>query len=144
MIFPDWAAASTETETALPLYTEWAVDWETETFAQRNGKPYTVTGDEALRIWVYRALRPESCRFLYSAYSHDYGNQLAACLSGRTDQGILESLLRKEIRDTLLVSPYIQQVDGFGFARSPGGLEVRFAVHTVYEGFTTQTEVVSL
>lgn len=144
MIFPDWAAASVETETAQPLYTEWAVDWEKESFAQRNGKPYTVTGDEALRIWVYRALRPESCRFLYSAYSHDYGNQLAACIRGQTNQGILESLLRREIRDTLLVSPYIRQVDGFSFTRTPAGLTVRFAVHTVYEGFTTQTEVVSL
>ena len=141
MIFPDWTAASEKTEAALPLYTEWAVDWEAETFALRNGKHYTVTGDEALRIWVYRALRPESCRFLYSAYSHDYGNQLAACLSGQTNQGILESLLRKEIRDTLLVSPYIRQVDGFSFIRGPKGLTVRFAVHTVYEGFTTQTEV---
>lgn len=141
MIFPDWAAASETAETTLPLYTEWAVDWEEGAFALRNGRHYTVTGDEALRIWVYRALRPESCRFLYSAYSHDYGNQLAACLSGQTDRGILESLLRKEIRDTLLVSPYIRQVDGFSFTRSPKGLTVRFAVHTVYEGFTTQTEV---
>lgn len=143
MIFPDWAAVSAETEAALPLYTEWAVDWEAGAFARRDGKHYTVTGDEALKIWVYRALRPESCRFLYSAYSHDYGNQLAACLSGRTDQGILESLVRREIRDTLLVSPYIRQVDGFSFSRSGGALTVRFAVHTVYEGFTTQTELVS-
>ena len=141
MMFPDWAAASVETETALPLYTEWAVDWEEGAFALRNGKHYTVSGDEALRIWVYRALRPESCRFLYSAYSHDYGNQLAVCLSGQMNLGILESLLRKEIRDTLLVSPYIREVDGFSFTRTPNGLTVRFAVHTVYEGFTMQTEV---
>ena len=144
MIFPDWAAAAPKAESELPLYTEWAVDWEAETFAERGGKPYTVSGDEALRIWVYRALRPESCRFLYSAYSHDYGNQLATCLSGQMNRGILENLLRKEIRDTLLVSPYIREVDGFSFTRTPHGLTVRFAVHTVYEGFTTQTEVESL
>ena len=144
MIFPDWTAAAQQMEAELPLYTEWAVDWETGAFASRNGEHYTVTGDEALRIWVFRALHPETCRFLYSAYSHDYGNQLMNCMYGRTDQGILESLLRKEIRDTLLVSPYIRQVDGFSFTRNGGRLTARFVVHTIYEGFATQTEVVSV
>jgi len=142
MIFPDWGTAETETGSRkLPLYTEWAMDWETGAFALRDGKPYTVTGDEALRIWVRCALHPENQRFLYSAHSDAYGNQLAAYMTGRSDQGILENLLRRELRETLLVSPYIRQVDGFAFSRSGSHLTVRFRVHTVYNDFTTQTEV---
>lgn len=142
MIFPDWGTAEARSESGdLPLYTEWAMDWDAGAFAARNGLPYTVTGDEALRIWVRCALHPENQRFLYSAHSEAYGNQLATYMTGRSDQGILENLLRRELRETLLVSPYIRQVDGFSFSRSGSCLTVRFRVHTIYDGFTTQTEV---
>ena len=58
-------------------------------------------------------------------------------------QGILENLLTKEIQDTLLVSPYIKQVDGFSFTRQGSRLTVSFTVHTVYEDFTSNTEVLT-
>ena len=68
MIFPDWGTApnTDSEEAALPLFREWAVDWENQTFAQRNGQPYLVSGDEALKIWVTKALRPESERWTVS------------------------------------------------------------------------------
>lgn len=144
MIFPDWGASTAEaTAQELPLYTEWAVDWETGGFALRDSKPYTVTGAEALKTWVRCALHPESRRFLFSAHSADYGNQIADFLAESAGEGILESLLKKEIQETLLVSPYIRQVDGFSFTRQGSRLTVCFTVHTVYEDFTTDTEVLT-
>ncbi len=70
MIFPDWGTApnTDSEEAALPLFREWAVDWENQTFAQRNGQPYLVSGDEALKIWVTKALRPESERWTVSPF----------------------------------------------------------------------------
>ena len=51
MIFPDWGTApDTAPEAALPLFREWAVDWENGCFALRRGEPYLVSGDEALKI----------------------------------------------------------------------------------------------
>lgn len=141
MIFPDWSGGGQTPARGLPLYTEWAVDWEAEAFALRNGEPYTVSGAEALRVWVYLALRPESVRFLYSAHSADYGNQLAELLSERAENGILESLVEREVRETLLVSPYITGVDGFAFSRDGSRLTARFTVHTVYDSFESETEV---
>jgi hypothetical protein len=143
MIFPDWGETpSTEDATAaLPLLTEWAVDWKSKRFAQRNGDFYTVTGVEALKIWVDRALRTESQRFWYTAWSTDYGNELAGLLGGVTDQGILESLLRQYIREALLVSPYISEVDGFSFSKQGSRVTVACTVHSVYETFTQWTEV---
>ena len=130
MIFPDWGTApDTAPEEALPLFREWAVDWENRCFALRRGEPYLVSGDEALKIWAARALRPESQRFRYTAWSADYGNELTLLLGGCVDQGILESQVRQYVRDALLACPYIREVDG------------RFTVHTVYEEFTQKTEV---
>lgn len=142
MIFPDWGTAvSADNSKDLPLYTEWAMDWERGEFALRGGQPYLVTGDEALCLWVRCALHPENIRFLYSAHSADYGNQLETLFSGRTDQGILENLLKKEIQETLMVSPYITAVDDFAFTRAGSRLTVCFTVHTVYNGFVSGTEV---
>ena len=141
MIFPDWGAQTAENGgEELPLYTEWAMDWDGGAFALRDGKPYTVTGDEALRIWVRYALDPGNVRFLYTAHSSQYGNQLTARMAEQGD--ILESLLRREIKETLLVSPYVTAVDGFAFTYQGSRLTARFRVRTVYGGFDTETEVV--
>lgn len=143
MIFPDWGETPVETAGGgeLPLFTEWAADWEKGSFAVRDGAFYTVTGAEALKIWIARALRPESERFAYTAWSPAYGNEFSALLGGVTDQGILESLLRQYIRDALLISPYILAVDGFSFSKAGSRTEVRFTVHSVYEEFTQKMEV---
>ena len=135
MIFPDWGASPAEDAAELPLYTEWAVDWEAGTFALRNGEPYLISGVEALKNWVRCALHGGSVRYLYSAHSADYGNALAALMGESGDRGILENRLRKEIRETLLVSPYITAVDGFAFTRQGGCMRAAFTVHTVYETF---------
>ena len=144
MIFPDWGGQTAEnSEKELPLYTEWAMDWDAGTFALRDGKPYTVTGNEALKIWVRCALHPENARFLYTAHSAEYGNQLAACMAEQTGGDILESLLRREIQETLLASPYITAVDGFAFTRKGNRLTVRFRVGTVYGEFASESEVLT-
>ena len=143
MIFPDWGECPVTSSSGeeLPLFTEWAVDWEAGGFALRNGRFYTVTGIEALKIWVYRALHQESERFRYSAWSWDYGNELGTLLGGCVDRGILESRLRQYIREALLVSPYIKEVDAFSFVQKGSRMEVRFTVHSVYEDFRQGMEV---
>ena len=113
MIFPDWGTApDTAPEEALPLFREWAVDWE-------NGCQ----------------------RFRYTAWSADYGNELTLLLGGCVDQGILESQVRQYVRDALLACPYIREGDGFSFSKKGSRVEARFTVHTVYEEFTQKTEV---
>lgn len=143
MIFPDWgeAPAGTAEKQALPLFTEWAVDWEEKRFALRNGRFYTVTGTEALKIWIARALHRESERFVYTAWSWNYGNELEALLGGCVDQGILESRVKQFVREALLVSPYILALDGFSFRRRGSLLEVAFTAHTVYEDISQKMEV---
>ncbi len=143
MIFPDWGTAPVQAEEAktLPLFTEWAVDWEKKRFALRNGDFYTVTGTEALKIWVARALHLESFRFFYTAWSWAYGNEIHTLLGGCVDQGILENCLRQYIREAILISPYILEADGFSFHKNGSRMEVRFTAHTVYEAFGYRMEV---
>ena len=142
MIFPDWGTAAAQSaDSSLPLFTEWAVDWDAGSFDLQNGRFYTVSGIEALKIWVWRALHPESRRFCYTAWSNDYGNELEQLLGGMSDQGILESRLKQYIRDALLVLPYITAVDGFSVSKQGSRVEAAFTVHTIYDEFTQKLEV---
>ena len=131
MIFPDWGTAPKTAASELPLYRDWAVDWERGAFALRGGKPYLISGTEALRNWVRCALHGESLRYWYSAHSADYGNCLSELMGESMAGGILENRLRKEIRETLLVCPYITGVDGFVFTRKGACMTVRFTVRTL-------------
>ena len=142
MIFPDWGRvprnkrSSPSPSSGSGRWTGRRAPWPSGT-----GEPYTVSGDRALQIWVHKALRPESARFLYTAWSFDYGNEIAALMGYAGDRGILESLLRRAIRDALIVCPYIREVDGFSFAHEGSRVTAAFYVATVYNGFYQQTEV---
>lgn len=138
MIFPDWGVAPEEKETTLPLYREWAVDFENDALLLRDGEPYTVEGAEAVKLWVRLALDARCARWRFSAHSHDYGNELAALFGMSGDAGIRESLLKRTITETLLACPYITGVEGFAFERAGSGVTVRFTVRTVYEAFDTE------
>ena len=49
LLYTSGTAPDTAPEEALPLFREWAVDWENGCFALRRGEPYLVSGDEALK-----------------------------------------------------------------------------------------------
>ena len=140
MIFPDWGTASATEGTALPLYREWAADVEGGRLLLRDGEPYTLEGDEAVKLWVRLALDARCERWKYSAHSGGYGNELAALIGRSGDAGIRESLLQRTITETLLVCPYITGVEGFSFEHKADGATVRFTVKTVYNSFETEAE----
>lgn len=96
MIFPDWGTAPETNESPLPLFREWAVDWESGALALRGGEPYTLEGTEAVKLWVRLGARTQgAARWRYSAHSGDYGNELASLLGRSGDAGIRESLLKR-------------------------------------------------
>lgn len=69
-IFPfiDSTSTSTETNDELPMLKEYAYDFEkNELLLDEGGRTYMVEGNEALRIWIFKALFTERC--LNTAYS---------------------------------------------------------------------------
>lgn len=141
MIFPDWGTAPNEESQSLPLFREWAVDWQKGVLALRDGEPYTVTGTEALKTWVRLALAPECRRFACSAHSHDYGNELETLMGRCADSGIRDSQLRRMVRDALLANPYITGVDGFSVTQTGDTVRVACTVRTVYDSFETEVSL---
>lgn len=130
-LFPELSVANLSDEKRLPMYREWAFDFETEKFKVKHGKYYLVEGLEALKIWIYKALKTE--RFIFNAYSNNYGNEVSTLIGTVEDEDILFSEISRYIEEALLVNPYIVSVGDFSFSHIKSGeISVKFRVGTVY------------
>ena len=99
------ALFSYEGQKRLPLMQEAAVDFNTgQPLLEADGTFRLVSGLEAVRVWVWRALQPDNVRFAYSAHTDSYGNQLHL-LAGKSLPHA-ESRLAGLVRETLQVCPY--------------------------------------
>lgn len=115
---------------ALPLFQEYAYDYEQNQLFLKDGKPYLVSGNEALRIWIFKALH--STRFRHVAYSPNFGNEIETVIGRVTDSGVLKSEIRRFIIEALMVNPYIKELDNFKFSYEGSRLSVEFDCTTVY------------
>lgn len=117
----------------LPLFQEYAWDFERDCFLYDvNGRHILLTGNPALEVWIYKALKTE--RFEYLAYSWQYGIELKPFI-GKV-MGVQErySELRRVITECLMVNPYIKSIDSFSI--TPGNraelVRVHITLTTVY------------
>ena len=133
------ALFSYEGQESLPLLREAAVDLNTgQPILEADGTFRLVSGLEAVRVWVWRALQPDNARYAYSAYTASYGNQLYLLAGKSLPQA--ESRLAGLVRESLLVCPYITGVERFSFTREGCRLVASFTVRTVYGEMTAESE----
>lgn len=119
-------------ESELPLFKEMAIDFETGEPIIKNDEIVTLEGAEALKVWIWRALKTE--RYKYKAYSNNYGNELKEQLGTIYDKTIKDAILENEIRECLGVNPYIVRLHSFSI-ETPEGMQhpyIYFSVDTVY------------
>ena len=133
------ALCSYEKPAALPLMTEVAVDFVSgQPILETDGRFRLVSGLEAVRVWVWRALQADNLRFAFAAHTDSYGNQLHL-LAGKA-MPEAESRLPGLIKEALLVCPYITGVDHFTFTREADCLRAAFTVRTVYGALEAESE----
>lgn len=123
----------------LPLMQEVGVDFHTgQPLLELDGSFRLVSGLEAVRVWVWRALQPDNTRYAYSAHTVSYGNQFHLLAGKSLPQA--ESRMAGLVRETLLVCPYITGVERFSFTREGSRLIAAFTVRTVYGEMSAESE----
>ena len=78
-ISPEVLESSESSE--LPMFREYAYDFENNCLLLRDGNTYLVEGNEALRIWIFKALTTE--RFRYTAYDGAFGSEIHTLIGTR-------------------------------------------------------------
>ena len=132
-IFPFIDSSTTAEESEdLPMLKEYAYDYEkNELLLDQHGKTYMVEGNEALRIWIFKALT--TARYHYTAYRFAFGEEWEDQIVGRSMDGdILKLELERFIIEALMVNPYIKRLDNFVYENNLTGLTVTFDVTSVY------------
>lgn len=131
-IFPFIDFNAVETSPSLPLFREYAYDFEkNELKRDKNGKTYLVEKNEALRIWIFKALSTE--RFHYTAHSDAYGEEFTEQLIGHSlERETAELELERYLTEALMVNPYIQKLDNFSFELISHEMHVEFDCTSIY------------
>lgn len=123
--------AEKEIET-LPIFTEYAIDFETLEPLKNGNNLIELTENEALKVWIFKTLKTK--RNFYEIHSDSYGNDLDVHIGTIYQESIKNALIISEIRDCLLVNPYILDCYNFelNYNSDDNHLKVYFNVSTIY------------
>lgn len=124
------------TNIELPIFKELAFDFETGQLKTIGGKYYYVEKNEALKVWIWKALF--TSRYTYLAYSTDFGNEIYTLIGRYLKSDLLYSELRRMIEECLLCNPYIVSLSDFKVSQNGSVVVCTFGVNTVY-GYVAQS-----
>lgn len=126
------SATATNTAGDLPMLQEWAYDFENnELLTDENGLPYLVSGNEALKIWLFWAVITE--RYRWRANSRDYGTEIDRMIGINASQAIKSSELKRTIREAIEICQYVKSIDSIDLALEDGVVVVDIVVKSVYQ-----------
>ena len=136
LVVPEAKPQSTQ---SLPLYEEWAFDFDAGRMAVTDGRTNRVTGLEAVKVWMYKAFCTAKGR--YKAYSSGFGSELESLIGSSYSQAATRAEAQRMVTEALLVSPYITAVDGVEADLTGGMLALSCAVETVYGNASMEVTV---
>ena len=90
-----------------------------------------VEENEALKIWIYKALM--TARYRYVTYTDDYGSELDDLTGVGLSFDIITLEIQRMITEALIYSPYITAIKDFNFEKLPAGIRVKFTVSSIYD-----------
>lgn len=110
---------------------EYAFDFKNNCLlANSAGQNYYVHRNEALKVWIYKALMTP--RYQHLAYTEDYGNEMFSMISQAIDQEVMLLELKRYITEALMYNPYIQELNSFEFEVKGSEVLIRFTVISIY------------
>lgn len=115
---------------ALPLCKEVAWDFEQDVPVFRQGEPAVVTGKEALKVWIWRAIRTP--RFRYEIYTWAYGSEFESLLGQAYTDAVKTAEAPRYLRECLLINPYITAVKNISVSFESAKLTVAGTAVTIY------------
>ena len=117
-------------DNSFPMYKEIAWDFEKDAPVLENGDFKIVEGNNAIKVWVYKALLTP--RYNYSIYSWDYGSELMDLIGKAYTQSLTKEEAKRYIKEALLINPYILEVNVVDTSFNNGLLSADIKIVTIY------------
>ena len=96
-------------DNTFPMYKEVAWDFKRNIPILENGDFKIVEGNEAIKVWVYKALLTP--RYNYSIYTWDYGSELLDLIGKAYTPSLTKEEAKRLIKEALEINPYILEVE---------------------------------
>ena len=130
--FPFISVPDTEvtTETPLTMYREIAWDYKLDEPVLVNGELLVVEGNEAIKVWCYKALKTE--RFIYDVYTWNHGTELDALVGKPYSKELIKAEATRYIQEALLINEYILNVNVLDVSFEGDTLTAQVNVTTIY------------
>lgn len=132
--------ASTPSQTqTLPMAEEVMWDFERNVPVFRDGWPLSVTGREAVKVWIWKALHTK--RFIHAIYSYNYGCDIYRLIGQTYTLQLKETEAARYIRECLLINRYITAVRNVDVTFNAAKLTIACTVDTIYGEVSATTDV---
>ena len=115
---------------SFPLYHEVAWDFKRDIPILENGDFKIVEGNEAIKVWVYKALLVP--KYNYSIYSWNYGSELMDLIGKAYTPSLTKEEAKRYIKEALLINPYILEVTVVDTSFNNGLLSADIKIVTIY------------
>lgn len=117
-------------KTDLPPLREIAIDFKTGSPIVENKQFKVVEGLEALKVWIYRALKVE--RFVYDIYSWNFGSEIHTLRGRNYSQALTNEEVKRYIKESILINPYVLDVNVISVVFEDSLLSVSLKLDTVF------------
>ena len=117
-------------DNSFPMYKEIAWDFERNAPIIQNGDFKIIEGNEAIKVWVYKALLTP--RYSYSIYSWNYGSELMDLIGKAYTPSLTKEEAKRYIKEALLINPYILEVTVIDTSFKDGLLSADIKIVTIY------------
>lgn len=111
-------------------FCEYAYDFENNELKTKDGKHYYVYGNEAMKIWLYKAMITN--RFRHSAYTDKFGTEIYSLIGEVISSKFKESEIRRYITEAVMVHPFMVSINKIDMASLKSGLNVDVYYTTVF------------
>lgn len=117
-----------------PMYYECAWDFVTDQAIFEDGNPKIVSGNDAIRVWVYKAIK--TTRYQYEIYTWDYGCEIESLIGKGFRASFIESEAKRYIEEAIIVNPYIRNINKIDITFEKDTLRASVYLETIYGSLT--------
>jgi len=121
-------ASFSTTTTTITVPKEYAWDFTNNDFLLVDGKFQIVTGTEALKVWILKALKTPNSR--YSAYSTSYGSNVEDLIGQGLSVSLIESESKRIVWECISLNSHITGINNFSIDMTSDILTVNFTAIT--------------
>lgn len=116
----------------LPMAEEYAWDFDKSDFKTKDGKMYLVTGNEAVKVWIWKIFKTP--RYRYLIYSSNYGNDLEELIGKGLSSSYIKSEAERLVKEAILstLGRYVLEIKNFDIDFSKDKLIISLKIITPY------------